>query len=164
MRWVCWMAVVGLALAVAGPAAGQEVVLGNHGGHNPYCAPACGAPMYGLVPGCCEFPPNGCTDAWEGYCEERARSRAFWERLGQRSKAAAHGCRSCRGSTAVVTDRGCGPDCGGKAADAYYAPQPEKSTPAAAPSAASRAPSRPAPLTPAIGRRVGYRPPITPQH
>ena len=162
MRWVCWMMAAGLALAVAGPAAGQVAGWGDQGVPNPYGAPTCGAPMYGLVPGCCEFPPNCCTNVWQGYCEDRARIMSRGERLKQWLQSKACGYRRCRGCTVVVTGECCKPECQEGSADAYYAPQPQEARPAA--DAAPAAPPRPAPLTPAIGRRLGYRPPITPEH
>ena len=46
-------------------------------------AEACGAPMgYNLSPGCCECPPCACDNAWDGYCDQKARWQAFWARLG----------------------------------------------------------------------------------
>jgi hypothetical protein len=49
-----------------------------------YGAPACCAPGYGmLVPGCCDCPPSCCDDAWAGYCEEKARVRAWLDSLGK---------------------------------------------------------------------------------
>ncbi|MFH1922875.1 MAG: hypothetical protein ABIP48_23675 [Planctomycetota bacterium] len=36
-----------------------------------YGAPACCAPSYGLVPGCCEQSPSCCDNVWDGYCQER---------------------------------------------------------------------------------------------
>ena len=59
-------------------AAGSGPCWGNHAGcagcgaYGGYSAPACGAPGYGLAPGCCEFPPSCCQHVWDGYCQERA--------------------------------------------------------------------------------------------
>ena len=40
------------------------------------------APAYALAPGCCE-PRRHCFDnAWDGYCQERARWDTFWCKLG----------------------------------------------------------------------------------
>ena len=46
-----------------------------------YAAPACAAPGYDLVPGCCEFSPSCCDDVWAGYCQEQ-RGCAFGLRRG----------------------------------------------------------------------------------
>lgn len=45
-------------------------------------APACSGPGYGaLVPGCCECPPSCCDHVWDGYCEEKARRKAWLHSL-----------------------------------------------------------------------------------
>ena len=144
-------------LAESAQVLAQGVVWGCQGGPDAYCAPACGAPAYSLAPGCCEFPPSCCENAWEGYCEERARTLALADRMGLWWKARAYGCRSCRGCERVVSSE-CGESgCGGAADAEYYSPAEQRQ---AAPAAVRSAP----PLTPAIGRRVGYtRPPIAPR-
>ena len=43
------------------------------------CAVAGG---FHLVAGCCECAPGACDNAWDGYCEQKARWQAFWARLG----------------------------------------------------------------------------------
>jgi hypothetical protein len=60
-----------------------------------YGAPACGAPFFGWQPGCCQDPPSPCDNAWAGYCEEKARWKAFCYRLGTGGKAS---CGSMPGS------------------------------------------------------------------
>lgn len=160
MRSVCWMAVAGLVLAVAGPAAGQVVNWNDQGVPNPYCAPACGAPMYGLAPGCCEFPPNCCSNAWDGYCEERARVMSRGDRMKAWFHSKSCRCSSCCPSEVVVTGQ-CAPPAAASAggADPYYTPQAQAQKAPQVPKA------QPAPLTPAMGRRLGYtRPAIRPQH
>ena len=88
MRWICWASALLAVSVLASPAAGLQAMPGGQmtyagGGDNQaYCAPACGAPFYGMVPGCCECPPSPCDNAWAGYCEEKARWKAFWYRLG----------------------------------------------------------------------------------
>lgn len=88
MRWthlpLALLAVSGLAVPAVGfqptwvEGSGYAGPVYNHA----YCAPACGASFCGLVPGCCEFPPSACENAWVGYCEERAKWKAFWYRVG----------------------------------------------------------------------------------
>jgi hypothetical protein len=164
MRWVCWMAVAGVALAVAGPAAGQVMVSGDQRAPNPYGAPACGAPLYGLAPGCCESPPNCCSNAWDGYCEERARVMSRSERWKQWFEAKACRCWPRRGCEIVVTGVRCEPQDEAEATDASPAPQPPEA-PSPTAGEASAPPSQASPLTPAPGRRTGYwRPPITSLH
>lgn len=76
MRSIRWVLAV---LSVFGLlAAGFETCLGSQATfplqetYVAYSAPACGAPAYGLVPGCCEFRPSCCDHVWSGYCQERA--------------------------------------------------------------------------------------------
>jgi hypothetical protein len=63
-----------LALATAAmaaePCCGNQGMWTDYGAFGGYCAPACAAPAYGLVPGCCEFPPSCCDHVWDGYCQE----------------------------------------------------------------------------------------------
>ena len=48
-----------------------------------YGAPACGiASGFNTKPGCCQCQPHCCDNAWDGYCQERARWQAFWTRFG----------------------------------------------------------------------------------
>ena len=63
---------MGLATAAmaAEPCCGNQAMSMGYGGYAGYCAPACAAPSYGLVPGCCEFPPSCCDHVWDGYCQE----------------------------------------------------------------------------------------------
>ena len=35
-----------------------------------------------LQPGCCDCKPTACDNAWDGFCEEKARRSAFWTRVG----------------------------------------------------------------------------------
>ena len=47
------------------------------------CAQPCSAPGgFNLAPGCCVCQPCACDNAWDGYCEQKARWQAFWSRLG----------------------------------------------------------------------------------
>lgn len=53
-----------------------------HGGLHGLGARACAGSYYGMQPGCCECPPSPCDNAWAGYCDEKAKCRAFWHRFG----------------------------------------------------------------------------------
>lgn len=47
------------------------------------CGPPCCSPFgYALTPGCCEYSRPCCENAWDGYCEHRAKVEAFWSRIG----------------------------------------------------------------------------------
>lgn len=47
------------------------------------CAQPCSAQGgFNLAPGCGLCPPCACDNAWDGYCEQKARWQAFWSRLG----------------------------------------------------------------------------------
>ncbi len=88
MRWICW-AILSLAVcALVSAAAGTDSAYGGGGScgsceqNYSYYAPACASPFHGMVPGCCELPPSPCDNAWAGYCQEKARCRSFWHRLG----------------------------------------------------------------------------------
>lgn len=71
------LAVCALVMAAAGsePTSVSQTALPNPEAYSGYAAPACAAPAYGLVPGCCEFAPSCCDTVWDGYCQERHR----WE-------------------------------------------------------------------------------------
>lgn len=47
------------------------------------CQPKCRAlPTYSLSPGCCDSHRHCFDNAWDGYCQERARWDTFWCKLG----------------------------------------------------------------------------------
>ena len=104
MRWIRWvfvpLAVCALISAVTGFNY-TSVEGGTCASCRPcygYGAPACAAPYFGWQPGCCELPPSPCDNAWAGYCQEKARCKAFWHRLGT-------GGRTC----CSTQSGGCGP-------------------------------------------------------
>jgi hypothetical protein len=97
MRWIRWafvpLAVCALMSAVTGFDC-TSVEGGTCASCSQSCgygAPACAAPFFGWQPGCCESPPSPCDNAWAGYCQEKARCKAFWCRLGT-------GGRTCYGT------------------------------------------------------------------
>jgi hypothetical protein len=88
MRWICLVSGVLLLCSLASPAAAIDLAWTTGTtcsgcGHCPtYWAAAGGGQFYGMVPGCCRYPPSACDNAWAGYCEEKARRQAFWYQLG----------------------------------------------------------------------------------
>jgi hypothetical protein len=97
MRWLGW-ASVGCFLLLVNAAiaeAGCTTCGGNDmGSYRAYRGPACFSPPgYCLAPGCCECPPSACDNAWDGYCEEKAKWQAFFARVGT-PRAHCHGCIS----------------------------------------------------------------------
>jgi len=87
MRRICWgtallsVFVIALPATAAGPGCAC-----SQGGKTGSCqglsAPACAAPCYSMSPGCCRSAPSCCDNAWDGYCQEVARWRALWGRIG----------------------------------------------------------------------------------
>jgi hypothetical protein len=95
MRWL-GLATAGSFLLIINGAityAGCSTCGGNDAnGYRSYRGPACFSPPgYCLAPGCCECPPSACDNAWDGYCEEKAKWQAFFSRVGT-PKAHYHGC------------------------------------------------------------------------
>jgi hypothetical protein len=95
MRCLGWVSAMGLLLLFQASIAdgGCASCTGNDGGsYRNYRGPACFAPPgYSLAPGCCECPPSACDNAWDGYCEEKAKWQAFFARVGT-PRAHNHGC------------------------------------------------------------------------
>ena len=108
MRSICRVLAVVAILGLATGATAAEPCCGNYGmwagygAYEGYCAPACGAPCYGLVPGCCEFPPSCCDHVWAGYCQELR---------GLDAVRALFPNRCCRGCGRGVGAGCCGPAC-----------------------------------------------------
>jgi hypothetical protein len=170
MRTVFWMLVGGIVVLFARPAEAQHWLWGQQGaggmpavaggGAGCGCGTACGCGAgcgISLQPGCCENPPRCGDHAWDGYCEEKARWLNWARECDQRFKARFDH-PYCKENRAACE---CGQaGCPGVGEDVYYSQGDSQSASGALPS-----PPRPAPLTPAMGRRVGYvRPPIRPQH
>ena len=80
MRWTVSLGV--FLVWVQFVAAGESLPLPCDG----HCPAKCHCePAYSLSPGCCE-PRRHCFDnAWDGYCQERARWDAVWYRVGTRT-------------------------------------------------------------------------------
>ena len=95
MRWLGRASAVSLLLLVnsALTYAGCASCGGNDmGGYRSYRGPAgFSPPGYCLAPGCCECPPSACDNAWDGYCQEKAKWQAFFARVGT-PRAHCNGC------------------------------------------------------------------------
>jgi hypothetical protein len=95
MRWLNWaLALCIICLAVSSAySAGCSTCNGNDmASYRSLRGPACYSPPgYCLTPGCCECPPSACDNAWDGYCQEKARWQAFFTCVGT-PKAHHHGC------------------------------------------------------------------------
>ncbi|MGA2798916.1 MAG: hypothetical protein ABSE63_15160 [Thermoguttaceae bacterium] len=95
MRWLGWATAVSFLLLVnsAITYAGCASCGGSDmGSYRSYRGSACYSPPgYCLAPGCCECPPSACDNAWDGYCEEKAKWQAFFTRVGT-PRVYCHGC------------------------------------------------------------------------
>jgi hypothetical protein len=95
MRRIAWACVVLTLLLVESEIACAVCISCNGAdacSYRAYRGPACCCPPgYALAPGCCECPPSACDNAWDGYCEEKAKWQAFFARVGT-PKVYHHGC------------------------------------------------------------------------
>ena len=97
-------------------AAGEPL---SPGGDCPCRAKCRAAPIYSLSPGCCE-PHRHCFDnAWDGYCQERARWDTFWCKLGTGASYPCTPRATCGGCGAAleVRLRGAAAACGCQSSD-----------------------------------------------
>ncbi len=88
MRRTFWIISFGAAMLLTQAAMAQEPCAQTATAEAPaagclFCQAKCHpAPAYNLAPGCCE-PRRHCFDnAWDGYCEHRARWDTFWCKVG----------------------------------------------------------------------------------
>jgi hypothetical protein len=94
------LVIVVLGLAGSAVAGEPGCASCNKGTVGPWDAEACAAPCgFTLAPGCCEERRHCCDNAWDGYCEHRAKVDACWARLG--TSAAYARCRPCRQTTTM---------------------------------------------------------------
>lgn len=60
------------------------------------CGPPCFSPpgcgSGNLKPGCCECQPTACDNAWDGYCEHKAKVQAFFTQVGTKTGTSRSGC------------------------------------------------------------------------
>jgi len=86
MRWIYWVSALSFLLLFQSTIAdaGCSSCIGNDGGsYRAYRGGACFSPPgYSLAPGCCVCPPSACDNAWDGYCEEKARWQAYFTQVG----------------------------------------------------------------------------------
>jgi hypothetical protein len=123
-----WAAAVGYAGCQG---CGKSVV-----GGGAFCGPACSSPNgYTLSPGCCENTQPCCNNAWEGYCEHRAKVQAFWANVGTP--------RPCTGIFSPIM-----PSVAMKVVKVVQIPPCEQPTPAAAATGSSTSAPTPAPVPP----------------
>ena len=82
VRRIFWVPAVLALCCLASPAVAIEaaddgqIMLMGQWSRDGYCAPACAAPPFGTVPGCCQCQPSCCDHVWDGYCQEK------WSRKG----------------------------------------------------------------------------------
>jgi len=107
-----WTVLLGVSLIWAPLAAAGEPI-------SPACDCQCRArchtpPAYALSPGCCEAHRHCCDNAWDGYCEERARWDTFWSKVGTGAFCRCNPCttRDCRGVAMETRLRPAAPACG----------------------------------------------------
>ena len=110
----------------------------GYGSYETLSAPACAAPGYGLVPGCCESAPSCCDNVWDGYCQE---SHCFSFPLFRGCRLAPRcglGGGGCCPAQPTCGEAGCQPSQGtvdvieeGATAPAIEAPQPPEEAPQA---------------------------------
>ena len=96
MRWIVWASALSILILVQAAnveAAGCSTCNGNDGGsYRAYRGPACYSPNgYNLTPGCCICPPSACDNAWDGYCQEKAKWQAYFTQVGT-PRTHCHGC------------------------------------------------------------------------
>jgi len=90
MRWICrgfaLLAVCSLLNPATGYAAGcgEKAICAGCQGYRTLGAPACAAPDFGTVPGCCQCQPSPCDNAWDGYCLEKSWCWRLGYRIGSR--------------------------------------------------------------------------------
>ena len=102
MRWMPWIAALGATWILASPVTAIEPFAAGPAGPSGHhriaslCGPPCSTTpgFHPFFPSCCEDTSPCCDNAWEGYCEEKARCRAHWYRAGPRA--------SCRDGAACV--------------------------------------------------------------
>lgn len=86
MRLLALASVLSLLVTVQSAwAGGCASCNGNdNGSYKSYRGPACSSPPgYALAPGCCTCQPSACDNAWDGYCEEKAKWQAYFREVGK---------------------------------------------------------------------------------
>jgi hypothetical protein len=71
-----------------------------------FSPPGCASMSGNLTPGCHDCQPSPCDNAWDGYCEKKAKYQAFFTWVGTPRKPCYYGFgRNC--SPMVVNQGGC---------------------------------------------------------
>ncbi|MDZ7615730.1 MAG: hypothetical protein U1E05_01925 [Patescibacteria group bacterium] len=89
-----------LHLTINGATALAQCVTCEGGPAAGFSAPACRGPMYGAEPGCCEFAPSACDNAWDGFCQEKLKWKQFWSKVGTGYRVPPRTGQPARGMTA----------------------------------------------------------------
>ena len=88
MQRINWILTAAVIVGVFGSTAGLHAGCGCNCAmtyqERALCGEACCSPSecYHLTPGCCEDSHPGFDNAWDGYCEHRAKVQAFWAKVG----------------------------------------------------------------------------------
>jgi hypothetical protein len=133
---------IAICMASAVQAAGCGCGGMSNQSYKSLCGPACYSPPgCTLSPGCCECPPTACDNAWEGYCQHKAKWQAYFKTVGTPRPSYYSGNRGCygmptRAAREVSADCVLTPD----AAAPAVVPEPAKQTlpPAPAPEKTTR--------------------------
>jgi hypothetical protein len=113
-----------------------------------YSAPGCGGLSQG---GCCECQPTACDNAWDGYCEHKAKVQAYFTKVGTKVGTSRSSCNygyrygygSCSPSMHEVTVEGAAsPQLAPNPAIRPVAPNPAPVNPPAPPAPAAEKTSR----------------------
>ena len=137
MRWTISASVTLLVGLASSASAGQPACANCNSGPTAawvargFGAEACASPCgYSLQPGCCEDTRHCCDNAWDGYCEHRARVDAFWARVGT-PEACGRGCfgRAARGAGCETCLPCSGSNCNGSPTPAKQAAPPQETAP-----------------------------------
>ncbi len=103
MPRMCWIVLLGTMLLGSQLAAGSEPLL--PASTCPCQVKGCAQPGGAGVPGCCEERRHCFDNAWDGYCQERARVDAFWSKVGTGAFLAPSCCTVCNRCGALVEIR-----------------------------------------------------------
>ncbi len=92
MPRMCWTVLLGTMLLGSQLGSAAEPLL--PASTCPCQVKGCAQPDAG-VPGCCEERRHCFDNAWDGYCQERARSDAFWSKFGTGAFLSSNSCAAC---------------------------------------------------------------------
>jgi len=81
-KWAFAASTAAIAVAMSGDVGMADCVTCERGPATGLGAPACLGPIFGTEPGCCEFSPTACDNAWDGFCQEKLKWKQFWHKVG----------------------------------------------------------------------------------